>query len=211
MRLIAVEIKPVRNPAAVSAVERNVDVVVFPSVPVTPIEISSSAGSLSHQAAAMARAARASRTTTSGTLLTTCRSLSTTAAPCSAALSINVAPSTLRPGIATNTPPRVTCRESCVGALVMAASIGTGSASSCRALSRATRSLSRRSLISDPLALGQAVNADEVRPGATPGDGRQPWIPRWHQRTPYARRARTSHRPQLGSRDVPLRLLRSDQ
>ena len=149
-RLIAVEISPVRSPAAVSAVERKVAVVVLPSVPVTPIARSSSAGSPSHHAAAAARAARASRTTMSGTLEATCCSHRTAAAPRSAALAINVAPSAVRPGIATKMPPAVTRRESCVGALVMVTSADSGVAKSCSPCSRATRSRSDRSISATP-------------------------------------------------------------
>ena len=189
-----------RSPAAVSAVERKVAVVVLPSVPVTPIAMSSSAGSPSHHAAAAARAARASRTTMSGTLEATCCSHRTAAAPRSAALAINVAPSAVRPGIATKMPPAVTNRESCVGALVMVMSVDTGVASRCSSCSRAARSRSDRSIISDPLSLGRAVNVGEAHVGGAQRGAPPPSASRLPQTMPYGHRGRAWRRPQ---REVP--------
>ena len=177
--------------------------VVFPSVPVTPIARSSSAGSPSHHAAAAARAARASRTTMIGTLEGTGCSHSTAAAPRSVALVINVAPSALRPGIATKMPPVATSRESCAGALVIVMSVVTGAVTTrFNSSSRVISSRNGRWLISDPLSLGRVVNGERAHADGARCGARPPSASRLPRMTPYVRTGRASRRPLPADRDV---------
>ena len=185
--------------------------VVLPSVPVTPIARSSSAGSPSHHAAAAARAARASRTTMSGALEATCCSHNTAAAPRSVALAINVAPSALRPGIATKMPPAVTSRESCVGALVTETSVDTGATTRCNSSSRVIRSRSGRSLISDPLSLGRGVTVVGVHAGGARHGVHQPSASRLLRTTPYVRRGHAWPRLQREDPDAQQRRRHRDR
>ncbi len=87
---IAVLISPVRVPAASRAATASMDVVVLPSVPVTPTTARSRLGSPYHQAADRARAAGLPATTSWGRATSgTGRSTIAAAAPRAAALATN--------------------------------------------------------------------------------------------------------------------------
>ena len=178
-RAIAVERSPAEIPAAVSAVDRNVAAVVFPSVPVTPMTISSSDGSPSHQAAASASARRACVTVmTSGARSpgafsinsASAGSASVAIAPRAIASAENSAPLARAPRIATNIPPGRMRRESLCTPEVISCVVSarTSAASAWRSPRSRSRATSARIVLSGRTCalIGHHPPRDEAPLGA---------------------------------------------
>ena len=112
--------RPARAPEASRIEVSRCEVVVLPSVPVTPMTVSSRPGWPWRAAAARASEARASSTATMGASPGRWRhdprlprSTTTAAAPAASASARKAWPSTVKPGTATKSAPGATRRESC--------------------------------------------------------------------------------------------------